>query len=312
MSFNQQHVLDIESLKAEEISTVLDLADRFMEISERSIKKVPTLRGKTVVNVFMEPSTRTRISFELAEKRLSADTVNFSASGSSTSKGETLLDTIRNIEAMNPDLLVIRHSEAGSPHFIAKRIAPHIGVVNAGDGLHAHPTQALLDAATMRSEKGSLEGLKVTIVGDIMHSRVARSNINCLNKMGAKVRLCAPKTMLPVSVEQLGVEVFHRLDQGVEGADVVMMLRIQNERMGGDCLFPNTREYANTFGLNEKVMKLAAKDALIMHPGPINRGVELPSSLADCAQSVILKQVSYGVAVRMAVLYLLSGQPPVE
>jgi aspartate carbamoyltransferase catalytic subunit len=310
--FEQRHLLDIESLYVEEIRTILDLADRFIEISERPIKKVPTLRGRTVVNVFMEPSTRTRVSFEIAEKRLSADTVNFSASGSSTSKGETLLDTVRNIEAMRPQLIVMRHSQAGAPHFIAERVEPGIGVINAGDGIHAHPTQALLDAATIRHAKGRVEGLHVAIVGDIAHSRVARSNISCLRKLGAKVRVAGPKTMLPVNLESTGATVCKSLAEAVEGADVVMMLRIQAERQGGACLFPSTREYSRTFGLSAKTLALSQDDAIVMHPGPINRGVEIDPALADGDRSVILDQVTYGVAVRMAILYLLAGQPPVE
>jgi aspartate carbamoyltransferase catalytic subunit len=310
MRFDQRHLLDIASLDKEEIVTVLDLAERFVEISKRPIKKVPTLRGRTVVNVFMEPSTRTRVSFEVAEKRLSADSVNFAASGSSTQKGETLLDTVRNIEAMHPQILVMRHSEAGAPHFIAKRVDS--AVVNAGDGVHAHPTQALLDCATIRKHKGRVEDLDIAIVGDIAHSRVARSNIVALSKLGAKVRLCGPRTMIPLAVEQFGVKVCSTLQEAVEGTDVVMMLRIQAERMGGACLFPSTREYSRTFGLDKETLELSKEDAIVMHPGPINRGVELAPDVADGPRSVILDQVSYGVAVRMAILYLLAGQPPVE
>ena len=312
MDFEARHLLDIESLYVEELRTILDLADRFLEISERPIKKVPTLRGKTVVNLFMEPSTRTRISFELAEKRLSADSVNFSSSGSSTTKGETLLDTVKNLEAMKPNLIVIRHSQAGAPHFLAERVGPGIGVINAGDGTHAHPTQALLDCATIRRAKGRVEGLEVAIIGDIAHSRVARSDISCLRKLGAKVRVTGPRTMLPVGLEATGATVCKSLAEAVEGADVVMMLRIQAERQGGACLFPSTREYSRTFGLNEATLALAKDDAIVMHPGPINRGVELSPELADGGRSVVLEQVTYGVAVRMAVLYLLAGQPPVE
>lgn len=310
MTFSQRHLLDIESLSSAEIITVLDLADRFLEISERRIKKVPTLRGLTVVNLFMEPSTRTRVSFEIAEKRLSADSVNMTASGSSATKGETLLDTVRNLEAMNPQILVVRHREVGAPHFIAKRIGA--AVVNAGDGAHAHPTQALLDCATMRRETGRLEGLQVAIVGDVAHSRVARSNMVALRKLGAKVRVAGPKTMLPPGLSALGVDVAKSLPEAVEGVDVVMMLRIQSERLGGKCLFPSTREYARTFGLNNRVLELTKPEAIVMHPGPINRGVELSPEVADGPRSVILRQVAYGVAVRMAVLYLLAGSPPVE
>lgn len=310
VTFRQRHLLDIYSLSTEELTTILDLADRFVEISERPIKKVPTLRGRTVVNLFMEPSTRTRVSFEIAEKRLSADSVNMSASGSSTTKGETLLDTVRNLQAMNPQILVVRHSEAGAARFIADRI--EAAVVNAGDGAHAHPTQALLDCATMRRAKGQIEGLNVAIVGDIAHSRVARSDIVALNKLGARVKVTGPRTMLPPYLAELGAQVVPSLDAAVEGADVVMMLRIQAERMGNKCLFASTREYARTFGLNARVLARAKEDAIVMHPGPINRGVEMNADIADGPRSVILEQVTLGVAVRMAVLYLLAGTPPVE
>jgi aspartate carbamoyltransferase catalytic subunit len=310
MSFSQRHLLDIESLNSEEISTILDLADRFQEISDRRIKKVPTLRGMTVVNLFMEPSTRTRSSFEIAEKRLSADTVNFSASSSATTKGETLLDTVRVLEAMDPSILVVRHSYAGAPHMIARNT--DVAVVNAGDGVHAHPTQALLDCATIRKVKGSVEGLEVAIVGDISHSRVARSNLFALPKLGAKVRVCGPRTMIPPGLEELGIRVCNRIEEAVEGVDVVMMLRIQRERQGGTPLFPSLREYSRTFGLNRQNLALSKPDAIVMHPGPVNRGVELAPDIADGDRSVILQQVSYGVAVRMAVLYLLAGSPPVE
>lgn len=312
MSFSQRHLLDMESLNSEEISTILDLADRFREISDRRIKKVPTLRGMTVINLFMEPSTRTRSSFEIAEKRLSADTVNFSASSSATTKGETLLDTVRVLEAMNPSILVIRHSYAGAPHMIARHT--DVAVVNAGDGVHAHPTQALLDCATIRHAKGRIEGLEVAIIGDIAHSRVARSNLFALPKLGAHVRICGPRTMIPPGLEELGfgIRVCSSVDEAVEGADVVMMLRIQRERQGGTPLFPSLREYSRTFGLNQQNLALSKPDAIIMHPGPVNRGVELAPEVADGDRSVILQQVNYGVAVRMAVLYLLAGSPPVE
>jgi aspartate carbamoyltransferase catalytic subunit len=310
LAFNQRHLLDIQSLSAEELKTILDLTDRFVDISDRPIKKVPTLRGRTVVNLFMEPSTRTRVSFEIAEKRLSADSVNMASSGSSATKGETLLDTVRNLEAMNPEIIVVRHSEAGAPHFIAERIGA--AVVNAGDGMHAHPTQALLDCATIRRTVGRLEGVDVAIIGDISHSRVARSDIAALNKLGARVRVCAPKTMLPVGIERLGVTVAGSLPEALEGADVVMMLRIQAERLGSKCLFPSTREYSRTFGLDKRTLALTKPDAIVMHPGPINRGVELAPEVADGPRSVILQQVTHGVAARMAVLYLLSGSPPVE
>jgi aspartate carbamoyltransferase catalytic subunit len=310
MQFKHRHLLDIESLSREDILTILNLAERFKEISERPIKKVPTLRGKTVVNLFMEPSTRTRASFELAEKRLSADSLNLSPSTSSTVKGETLLDTVKNLQAMAPQILVMRHREAGAPHFISQRI--EASVVNAGDGHHAHPTQALLDCATIRRAKGKLEGLEIAIIGDIAHSRVARSNIHAMRKLGAWVRVSGPRTMIPPGLAELGVRVFPSLHAAVEGADVVMMLRIQQERMGGQSLFPSQREYARTFGLNRQVLALAKPDAIVMHPGPINRGVELDPDLADGERSVILEQVTYGVAVRMAVLYLMAGSPPFE
>jgi aspartate carbamoyltransferase catalytic subunit len=310
MQFKHRHLLDIESLSREDILTILNLAERFKEISERPIKKVPTLRGKTVVNLFMEPSTRTRSSFEIAEKRLSADSLNLSPSTSSTVKGETLLDTVKNLQAMAPQILVMRHREAGAPHFISQRI--EASVVNAGDGHHAHPTQALLDCATIRRAKGKLEGLEIAIIGDIAHSRVARSNIHAMRKLGAWVRVSGPRTMIPPGLAELGVRVFPSIQAAVEGADVVMMLRIQQERMGGQSLFPSQREYARTFGLNRQVLALANPDAIVMHPGPINRGVELDPDLADGERSVILEQVTYGVAVRMAVLYLMAGSPPFE
>jgi aspartate carbamoyltransferase catalytic subunit len=310
MAFYQRHLLDIESLSVEEIVTILDLAERFREISNRAIKKVPTLRGRTVINFFMEPSTRTRTSFEIAEKRLSADSINFSASTSSTVKGESLLDTARNIQAMSPQILVIRHSQAGAPHFLAQRI--EASVINAGDGSHAHPTQALLDCATIRKTKGRIEGLEVAIIGDIAHSRVARSNIRALRKLGANVRVTGPRTMIPPGLSELGVRVASSLSEAIEGADVVMMLRIQAERMGGQSLFPSQREYSRTFGLNETALKICKPDVIVMHPGPINRGVELSSEVADGPRSQILEQVTYGVAVRMAVLYLMAGSPPVE
>ncbi|MCA9669039.1 MAG: aspartate carbamoyltransferase catalytic subunit [Myxococcales bacterium] len=308
--FSQRHLLDIESLSREDIVTVLDLAERFREISERPIKKVPTLRGKTVVNLFMEPSTRTRSSFEVAEKRMSADSLNFSASGSATKKGETLLDTVRNLQAMAPDFIVIRHAYAGAPHFIARHV--DAAVINAGDGAHAHPTQALLDCATIREHKGPLDGLEIAIVGDIAHSRVARSDIFAFTKLGANVRLSGPRTMIPRHVEALGVRVEPTVEAALEGADVVMTLRIQAERQGGLCLFPSTREYARTFGINHQRLALAKPDAIVMHPGPINRGVEMTPEVADSERSVILSQVTHGVAVRMAVLFLLAGSPPVE
>jgi aspartate carbamoyltransferase catalytic subunit len=306
-SFPHRHLLGIEALSREDIVQVLDLAETFREISERPIKKVPTLRGRTVINLFLEASTRTRTSFEIAAKRLSADAVNISGSASSTTKGETLLDTARNLEAMRPDVIVLRHSASGGPALIAARV--DAAVVNAGDGTHEHPSQALLDAATIRKHKGRVEGLEIAIVGDIDHSRVARSDLYCLDRLGAKVRLCAPYTMMPRGVERMapGARLCHRLEEALEGADVVMMLRIQKERQGSVGLFANTREYSRTFGLSPRTLAWAKPDAIVMHPGPINRGVELDPAVADGERSVILDQVTYGVAVRMAILYLLGG-----
>ena len=307
MQLKSRHLLGTEPLTPEEIDLILDTADSFAEISRREIKKVPTLRGQTVINLFFEPSTRTRTSFELAEKRLSADSLNFSASTSSVVKGETLLDTARNLEAMNPDFIVIRHAMPGAPHFLSR--VCRSSIVNAGDGAHEHPTQALLDAYTIRQRKGRLAGLKVVIVGDILHSRVVRSNVFLLRKMGADVTLVGPATLIPLGVEGLGVKVSHRMDEAVEGADVIMMLRIQMERQGKG-YFPSVREYFGLFGLTEERVRRAASDVIIMHPGPINRGVEIASSVADGPYSVILDQVTNGVAVRMAVLYLLAGGAP--
>jgi len=304
VAFAHRHLLGMENLSSEDIVAILDTAEGFAEVSKRDVKKVPTLRGKTVVNCFFEASTRTRISFEIAEKRLSADTVNFSASGSSVSKGETLLDTVRNIQAMSPDVLVIRHHAAGSAEFVAKRVAA--AVVNAGDGRHEHPTQALLDLFTMRQHKGRIEGLTVAILGDIANSRVARSDIHALTKLGAAVRVCGPPTMLPPYVERLGVDATSNLREAVRGADVVMALRIQKERLGRGS-FPSEREYARFFGLSNAVLEEAAADAIVMHPGPMNRGVEICSDVADGPRSVILQQAENGVAVRMAVVYLLGG-----
>jgi len=304
VAFAHRHLLGIADLSREEITTILDLAETFLEISERPIKKVPTLRGRTVINLFLEPSTRTRTSFEIAAKRLSADGVNIAGSSSSTVKGETLLDTVRNLQAMRPDIIVMRHAASGSPHFVARHV--DAAVVNAGDGTHEHPTQALLDCATIRRHKGRIEGLTISICGDIAHSRVARSDILAFVKLGAKVRVAGPLTMLPEGVGSWGVEVCPRLEPALEGADVVMMLRIQKERMGS-VLFPNTREYSRYFGLNPRNLELAKPDAIVMHPGPINRGVELDPAVADGSRSVILDQVTHGVAVRMAVLYLLGG-----
>jgi len=312
MSHGFRHLLDIESLDTREIVQLLDTAEVFFDVSRRRIRKVPTLRGKTVINLFYEASTRTRTSFELAGKRLSADVVNISVSTSSVTKGETLLDTIKNLEAMHPDVIVVRHASSGAPHYVSRHT--RAGVVNAGDGTHEHPTQALLDAFTMRRAKGRLAGLVVTIAGDIAHSRVARSNAHLLTRMGATVRFCGPRTMLPAGCETLGVEAFDSLPRAVEGADVVMMLRIQSERLG-EVLFPSTREYSRQFGLNRRVLAMAKPDAIVMHPGPMNRGVEIDAEIADGAQSAVLDQVEAGVAVRMAVLYLLAaeaGQSPLS
>jgi aspartate carbamoyltransferase catalytic subunit len=306
--FAHRHLLGIEPLSAAEIGTLLDLGDRFLEINERPIKKVPTLRGKTVINLFLEASTRTRTSFEIAAKRLSADAVNISGSSSSTVKGETLLDTARNLDAMAPDVVVVRHAQAGAAEMLAARL--RAGVVNAGDGAHEHPTQALLDCSTIRAHKGRLEGLEVVICGDIRHSRVARSDIWALTKVGARVRIAAPRTLLAPGLEAMGppgtVTVHERIEPALEGADVVMMLRIQKERIGG-ALFPNTREYSRYFGLNPRRLGLAKPDAIVMHPGPMNRGIEIDPAVADGPRAVILDQVARGVAIRMAVLYLLAG-----
>ena len=307
--FGHRHLLGIEPLAAADILTILDLGERFLEINERAIKKVPTLRGKTVINLFLEASTRTRTSFEIAAKRLSADAVNISGSASSTVKGETLLDTARNLDAMAPDVVVVRHAQAGSAQMLAAELKA--AVVNAGDGAHEHPTQALLDCSTIRARKGRLAGLEVAICGDIRHSRVARSNIWALTKLGARVRVAAPRTLLAPGLTDMGAQVFDRIEPALEGADVVMMLRIQKERFGGS-LFPNTREYSRYYGLNPRRLELARPDAIVMHPGPINRGVEIDPSVADGPRNVILDQVARGVAVRMAILYLLAGGETAE
>jgi aspartate carbamoyltransferase catalytic subunit len=303
VSFPHRHLLGIEPLEASDIQTILDTADGLREILDRPIKKVPALRGKTVVNLFYEASTRTRSSFEIAERVLSADSLSIATGASSVTKGETLLDTAKNLEAMNPDMVIMRHASSGAPHFLARHC--RFSVVNAGDGAHEHPTQALLDALTMRQRKGRLKGLRVAIVGDILHSRVARSNLWLLAKMGASVVLCGPPTLVPPGIESLA-PVTYRIDEAVEGADVVMMLRIQMERMSGG-FFPTTREYHRQFGLTEERVRRAKKDVLVMHPGPMNRGVEIASEVADGPFSVILDQVTNGVAVRMAILYLLLG-----
>jgi aspartate carbamoyltransferase catalytic subunit len=304
LAFKHKHLLGIQDLSPDEILTMLDTAESFIEISTREVKKVPTLRGKTIISLFFEPSTRTRSSFELAAKRLSADIVNFNKQASSVTKGESFKDTILNLEAMNPDALIIRHSSSGTPHFATTFCRSHI--INAGDGAHEHPTQALLDAFTMRQMKKNFQDLKVVIVGDILHSRVARSNIFLLRKMVARVVLVGPPSLLPLEFRQFGAEVDFDFDRAIKGADVVMMLRIQLERQEKN-YFPSIREYRNLYGLTEKRFKLAKKNAIIMHPGPINRGVEISADLADSAKSVILKQVENGIAIRMAVLYLLLG-----
>ncbi len=301
--WRRKDLLSLYDLDADEIRLILDTAAEFKKVSERRLKKVPVLRGKTVVNFFVEPSTRTRTSFELAEQRLSADIINIAAVGSSLSKGETLLDTVKNIEALQADIIVMRHSAAGAHNFIASHLK--CGVVNAGDGAHSHPTQALLDIFTIIEKKGSVEGLNVSIIGDIRHSRVARSDIWGLIKLGANVTIAGPSTLLPKEFEKIGVKVVDNLEAALEDADVVNLLRIQHERQKVS-YFPSVNEYANIFGLNENTAKYLKKDAIIMHPGPINRGVELASSLADGPRSVILEQVTNGLAVRMAVLYLIS------
>ncbi|MCA9674122.1 MAG: aspartate carbamoyltransferase catalytic subunit [Kofleriaceae bacterium] len=320
-AFPHRHLLGIADLSAADIVQVLDLGDTFLEIGERPIKKVPTLRGRTVINLFFENSTRTRTSFEIAAKRMSADAVNISAAASSTTKGETLIDTARNLMAMRPDVIVVRHAMGGAAHMLARSV--DCAVVNAGDGQHEHPTQALLDAATIRRHKGrrdappdqQLAGLTVAIVGDIAHSRVARSNLLALTRLGAQVRLCAPWTLIPRGIEDLGgaetrarCRVVPQLAEALDGVDVVMMLRVQNERTGGEApRFANTREFSRTYGLSPRTLGFAKPDAIVMHPGPINRGVELAPEVADGDRAVILEQVTWGVATRMAVLYLLGG-----
>lgn len=304
MGLKRKDLLSLASLSVDEITLILETAESFTEVSGREIKKVPALRGKTVVNLFFEPSTRTRTSFELAAKRLSADVINFSPSSSSVVKGETLLDTARNIEAMQADLIVLRHSSAGAAETLARGVKS--SVINAGDGWHEHPTQALLDLFTIRSRGMEFQGLRVVIVGDVAHSRVARSNIYALTKLGAEVRIVGPPTMIPSHVERLGVSVFYNLDEALRDAQVIMMLRLQLERQGR-ALFPTIREYARLYGLTADRVKLAQPGAIVMHPGPINRGVEIAPEVADSLSSVILDQVANGVAVRMGILYLVSG-----
>ncbi|MDQ3491073.1 MAG: aspartate carbamoyltransferase catalytic subunit [Acidobacteriota bacterium] len=305
--FRRRDLLGIRNLSPEEIVGILDTAENFREISNREIKKVPTLRGKTVINLFFESSTRTRTSFELAAKRLSADTVNISVSSSSVSKGETLLDTALNLDAMAPDCIVVRHGSAGVPHQLAK--VSKAAIVNAGDGANEHPTQALLDAMTIREHKGKIGGLEVAIIGDILHSRVARSNIHLLTKLGAKVRVAGPKPLVPQDFAHLvenDLTVSANVEEAITGADVVMILRIQRERQDS-AFFPTLREYAIHYGLTNERLDLAKKDAIVLHPGPMNRGIEISSDIADSSRSLILDQVKYGVAVRMAVLYLATG-----
>ncbi len=304
MAFNRKHLLGIKELNKDEIITILDTAESFREISVREIKKVPTLRGKTIINLFYEPSTRTRSSFEIAAKRLSADIINFNSSISSVAKGESLKDTILNLEAMRPDAIIIRHPASGTPYFLTTFCKSC--VINAGDGTHEHPTQALLDALTIKQEKGDFSKIKVVIAGDILHSRVAKSNIFLLTKMGAKVVLSGPPPLVPVEFKEFGVEIDYNFDNALKDADVIMMLRIQLERQEKN-FFPSLREYRNLYSLTPQRMKNAKKDAIIMHPGPINRGIELSTDLADSSKSVILKQVENGIAVRMAILYLLLG-----
>jgi len=304
MRFEKKDILDITSLDTKEITMILDTARGMKEISERPVKKVPTLRGKTIIFFFQEPSTRTKLSFEIAAKRLSADTVSIAKSSSSIVKGETLIDTAKNLEAMNPDVIVMRHSSSGAAHVISKRV--NCSVINAGDGTHAHPSQALLDMMSIREKKGTLKGLNISIVGDISHSRVARSDIIGFSKMGAHVTICAPPTMIPKGIEAMGCQIAKNMDSCVEGADVIMMLRIQRERQG-NILFPNEREYASLYGLNPPRVKLAQKDVIVMHPGPMNRGVEIASEVANSDCSMILEQVTNGVALRMALFYIVAG-----
>jgi aspartate carbamoyltransferase catalytic subunit len=304
VKWKRKDLLGLRDLNADEIRLILETARSFQEISQRAVKKVPALHGKTVANLFFEASTRTRVSFEIAEKRLSADTIGITATTSSITKGESLIDTAANIEALKVSLIVMRHPSSGAPYRLAKHTK--VGIVNAGDGINEHPTQALIDMFTMLERKKKIEGLKVVYVGDILHSRVARSNIWGLTKLGAEVVVCGPKTLIPWGVEELGVKVIHDVKKAVENADVVTLLRIQLERQN-ETLFPSLREYASTYGMNAELFKRAKPDAMLMHPGPINRGIEIASDLADSPQSVILTQVTNGIAVRMAVLYLLSG-----
>ncbi len=309
MAFAQRHLLGLEGMSADAMIALLDSAASFKEISERDIKKVPTLRGKTVINLFYENSTRTRTSFEIAAKRLSADTINISESSSSASKGETLVDTARNLEAMRPDAIVVRHPMSGAPHLLARHMT--CPIINAGDGCHEHPTQALLDLLTIRERRGQIAGLTVAIVGDLLHSRVGRSNLHALRALGATVRLVGPPTLVPREFASLGATIHHRLADGVRDADVVMMLRIQRERMGAN-YFPSVEEYSQYYCLTEEIVRLAKPQVIILHPGPINRGLEIASAVADGPYSVIMSQVTNGVAVRMALLYLLVARSKAE
>ena len=302
-----QHLLSIEGLPKRILTDILDTAENFVGVAEREVKKVPLLRGKTVCNIFFENSTRTRTTFEIAAKRLSADVLYLNVSTSSQSKGETILDTVNNLIAMHADMFVVRHQQSGAAHFIAQHVPPHISVINAGDGRHAHPTQGLLDVFTIRKYKPEMHNLRVAIVGDVLHSRVARSEIHALTTLGVpEIRVIAPRTLLPTDVEKLGVQVFHNMEEGLKDVDVVMMLRLQNERMSG-ALLPSSQEFFQTFGLTPERLALARPDAIVMHPGPMNRGVEIDSAVADGKQSVILPQVTYGIAVRMAVMAILGG-----
>lgn len=304
-----RHFLSIEGLPKSLLTEILDTADSFISMEQQSVKKVPLLRGKTVVNLFFEPSTRTRTTFELAAKRLSADVINLNISTSATTKGETLLDTLKNLEAMASDMFVVRHANSGAPHFIAEQVTPNIAIINAGDGRHAHPTQAMLDMLTIRRHKGDFEQLSVAIIGDILHSRVARSQIHALKTLGVPdIRVITPNTLRPYDIESLGVKVYNRMIDGLSGVDVVITLRLQNERMQS-ALLPSQHEFYKLYGLTADKLKYAKPDAIVMHPGPINRGVEIDSEIADGHQSVILNQVSYGIAVRMAVMSMaMSGQ----
>jgi aspartate carbamoyltransferase catalytic subunit len=302
-----RHLLTIDGLPRAILTHILDTAESFIAVSEQEVKKVPLLRGKAIFNLFFEPSTRTRTTFEIAAKRLSADVINLNINASSQSKGETLLDTVDNLSAMQADMFVVRHAQSGAAHMIARHVAPHIHVVNAGDGRHAHPTQGLLDVFTIRKYKGEFHNLRVAIVGDVLHSRVARSQIHALTTLGVpEVRVIAPKTLLPTAVEQMGVQVYHDMALGLKDADVVIMLRLQNERMRG-ALLPSAQEYFKYYGLTPDKLAHARPDAIVMHPGPMNRGVEIDSAVADGKQSVILPQVTYGIAVRMAVMSILAG-----